>query len=80
MSKILKQLKELEKRSSKMRLAAESWKEDWQTLISTIMSARTRDEMTIPVASELFRKYSLKRLAESNLKDVKKIIKPVNFS
>ncbi|AJF62851.1 MAG: Base excision DNA repair protein, HhH-GPD family [archaeon GW2011_AR20] len=79
MSKILKQLKELEKRSSKMRLAAESWKEDWQTLISTIMSARTRDEMTIPVASELFRKYSLKRLAESNLKDVKKIIKPVNF-
>ena len=79
MSKILKQLKELEKRSSKMRLAAESWNKDWQTLISTIMSARTRDEKTIPVASELFKKYTLKKLANAKLKDVKKIIRPVNF-
>src|SRR3989344_8216919 len=79
MSKILKQLKELEKRSSKMRLAAESWNKDWQTLISTIMSARTRDEKTILVASELFKKYTLKKLANAKLKDVKKIIRPVNF-
>ena len=78
--KILKQLRELEKRSSSMRLAAESWNEEWQTLISTIMSARTRDEMTIPVASELFKKYNtLRKLANANLKDVKKTIKPVNF-
>lgn len=80
MKKILKQLKELEKRSSKMRLAAESWNKDWQTLISTIMSARTRDEKTIPVANKLFKKYNtLNKLAKANLKDVKKIIKPVNF-
>ena len=79
MSKILKQLKELEKRSSKMRLAAESWNKDWQTLISTIMSARTRDEKTILVASELFKKYTLKKLANAKLKNVKKIIRPVNF-
>ena len=78
-NKILKQLKELEKRSSEMRLAAESWNEDWQTLISTIMSARTRDEKTIPVASELFKKYALSKLAKADIKDVRKIIKPVNF-
>ncbi|MEK6906991.1 MAG: endonuclease III [Nanoarchaeota archaeon] len=79
MEKILKQLKELEKRSSRMRLAAESWNEEWQTLISTIMSARTRDEKTIPIASKLFQKYNLSKLAKANIKDVKKIIKPVNF-
>ena len=80
MSKILKQLKELERRSSRMRLAAESWNEEWQTLISTLMSARTRDEKTIPIASELFKKYNtLGKLANANLKDIKKIIKPINF-
>lgn len=79
MEKILKQLKELEKRSSKMRLAAESWNEEWHTLISTIMSARTRDEVTIPVADKLFKRYSLKKLSDAKLNDVKKIIKPVNF-
>src|SRR3990167_11158301 len=80
MSKILKQLKELERRSSRMRLAAESWNEEWQTLISTLMSARTRDEKTIPVSSELFKKYNtLGKLANASLKDIKKIIKPINF-
>ena len=78
-NKILKQLKELERRSSKMRLAAESWNKDWQTLVSTIMSARTRDEKTIPVASKLFKKYTLSKLVKANIKDVKEIIKPVNF-
>jgi endonuclease-3 len=79
MEKILKQLRELEKLSSRMRLAAESWDEEWQTLISTIMSARTRDETTIPTSYELFKKYSLKKLANANLNDIKKIIKKVNF-
>lgn len=80
MNKYLKQLKSLEEKSSEMRLAAESWNEDWKTLISTIMSARTRDEITIPTASKLFKKYnSLRKLSKSKLADVKKIIKPVNF-
>ncbi|MEK6834725.1 MAG: hypothetical protein AABX61_00490, partial [Nanoarchaeota archaeon] len=80
MPKIIKQLEELDKRSSKMRLAAESWNEEWQTLISTIMSARTRDEKTIPVATELFKKYNtIQKLASSKLKDVQKIIRPINF-
>jgi len=80
MNRFLKQLKELENKSSKMRLAAESWNEGWQTLISTIMSARTRDETTIPAASKLFKKYnSLEKLSKARLNDIKKIIKPINF-
>lgn len=75
----LKQLKVLSK-SNKMRLAAEDWSAPWQTLISTIMSARTRDEVTIPVAENLFKKYtSLEKLSNANLSDIEKIIRPINF-
>src|SRR3989338_5884205 len=80
MKKELRQLEELESLSSTMRLAAEKWREPWQTLITTILSARTRDEKTIPVATELFKRYpTVKRLVNSNLRDVQKIIRPVNF-
>ena len=76
----IKQLKELEKNGRIMRLAAESWKDDYQTLFSTILSARTRDEVTIPTAERLFRKYSSpNKLANAKLKDVKSLIKPINF-
>ena len=44
--------------SSSKRLAGEAWKEDWMTLIATILSAQTRDEVTIPVAEGLFKKYN----------------------
>ena len=77
---ILKQLNELDKKSFKMRLAAENWDKKWKTLIATILSARTRDEKTIPIAGNLFKKYNtLKKLSKGKLKDVKKIIKPINF-
>ena len=63
-----------------MRLAAESWKSNFQILISTIMSARTRDEVTIPVAEKLFKKYqNSKKLAAAKISEVEKVIKPVNF-
>ena len=76
----LKQLKFMKRNSSNMRLAAESWKTPWQILISTILSARTRDEKTIPVAKELFNKYPIvKKLAEARIREVEKIIKPLNF-
>ena len=52
----LKQLKLLSKNQKDMRLAAESWKNNFKILISTILSARTRDEVTIPIAEKLFRK------------------------
>ena len=77
---IVKQLNELNKKSFKMRLAAENWNKKWKTLIATILSARTRDEKTIPIASNLFKKYNtIKKLSKAKLKDIKKIIRPINF-
>jgi endonuclease-3 len=76
----LKQLNILGKNGSEMRLAAESWKNDFERLISIILSARTRDEITIPIATKLFNKYpSAKKLANAKLIDIEKIIKPINF-
>ena len=76
----LKQLNFMKKNSSKMRLAAEKWKSPWQILISIILSARTRDEKTIPIAKNLFKKYPIvKKLANAKLNEVEKIIRPINF-
>ena len=76
----IKQLNLLNKHGRKMRLAAESWSSQFQTLISIILSARTRDETTIKVAKELFKKYpTSEKLSKANLNDIEKIIKPVNF-
>lgn len=76
----LKQLNLLDKKGSKLRLAAEKWKNNWQTLTAIILSARTRDEKTISISKKLFEKYpSAKKLAGAKLISVKKIIKPVNF-
>lgn len=79
----LKIFKLAEKKYGKLekRLAGDGWEKDWQTIIATIMSAQTRDEVTIPVAEKLFVKYSsLDKLANAMVNDVLKIIKPVNFS
>ncbi len=67
--------------SSTKRLAGDEWEYDWQTLISTIMSAQTRDEVTIPVAENLFKKYTtLESLSKARAEAVLNIIRPVNFS
>ena len=77
--KALMQLKELKKYGKPLRLAAE-WKEPWKSLISTMLSARTRDETTIVVCEELFKKYStLEKLAHATLTDIEQKIKPVNY-
>lgn len=76
----LKQLAELKKLSGSMRLAAEEWKSDWQTLIAIMLSARTRDEVTIVVAKKLFAKYkTLSSLSRTSISEIQKIIRPVNF-
>ena len=76
----LKQLKILDKYGKKMRLAAENWQNKFQTLISIILSARTRDETTIKVGNLLFKKYSTaKKISNARLKEIEKIIRPVNF-
>ena len=76
----IKQLEELDKQGKNMRLAAEGWDEEWKTLISIILSARTRDEVTIKICTELFKKYaSIDKLSKANLNEIEKIIRPVNF-
>ena len=76
----LKQLDALGKRGKMMRLAAEEWASDFQILVSTILSARTRDEVTIVVAEKLFKKYpTAQTLSKAKTSDVEKLIKPVNF-
>ena len=83
--KALNQFKELKKysniaKSSGMQLAAESWSEDWQTLISILLSERTRDEVTIPTAAKLFKKYpSIEKLSKAKLSDLENTIRSVNF-
>ena len=52
----------------------------FQTLISTILSARAKDEVTEVISKKLFKKYpDAKSLAKARLSDVKKIIKPIGF-
>lgn len=78
--KAVKQLRILEKYTSSLRLAAEGWSEPWKSLVSTMLSARTRDETTIKVCNELFSKYpSLQQFSKAKLLDIRKIIKPVNY-
>ncbi|MSU55722.1 MAG: endonuclease III [Candidatus Taylorbacteria bacterium] len=78
----IRQLKELERLGGvkKMRLAAEGWREEWQTLISILMSARTRDEVTVIVAENLFAEFStLDAIGKANPRDISRVIGPVNF-
>jgi len=75
----IRQLRELQKRGKKLRLAAE-WKKPWQSLISTILSARTTDVKTNEVSKILYRKYgNIQKLAKASLKDIERIVHPVNF-
>lgn len=76
----IQQLKAIEKFTDSEMLMAADFKLPWQSLISTIMSARTRDEVTINVSHNLYKRYpTIQRLASANINEVKKIIKPVNF-
>ena len=66
---------------SDKRLAGEGWKYDWQTLITTIMSAQSRDETTIPIAENLFKKYdSLESLSKAKNQDALIIFKSLNYN
>ncbi|MBU4086923.1 MAG: endonuclease III [Nanoarchaeota archaeon] len=78
--KAVSQLAKIERLTNpKMRLAAE-WEKPWQALISTILSPMTRDETTIMCSEILYKKYpSLKSLSKAKLKEVIKLIKPINY-
>ena len=63
------------------RLAADKWGHPWRTLVVTIMSAQSRDEMTISIGEKLFRKYpTLDKLANAKVSDVLKIFKSLNYN
>jgi len=80
--KAIRQLNELERLGGvkKMRLAAEDWDAEWKTLISILMSARTRDEVTVIVGERLFSFFKTpEALAEAKPEEVAAIIRSVNF-
>lgn len=65
---------------SQKRLAGEGWKHGWQTLISTIYSAQARDELTIPVMDNLFKKLpTLKKFATAKLSTIESLTKKMNY-
>jgi endonuclease-3 len=76
----LKQLNKLSKLGNDMRLAAEKWENDFQTLIAITLSARTRDEVTIEVCKKLFKEYpNAKKLSNAKIFKIEEIIRPINF-
>ncbi len=63
------------------RLAGEGWDADWKLLIATIMSAQSRDEMTIEIAEKLFKRYnSFDKLAKAEYSDVFGIFASLNYN
>lgn len=76
----LAQLEELKKYGLPERLAADEWAEEWQTLIAILLSARTRDDVTIVVGEKLFAQFpTLESLANAEYEEVAAILMPVNF-
>lgn len=63
------------------RLAGEGWDADWKLLITTVMSAQSRDETTIPIAEGLFEHYpNVEDLAGANFADVLVDLKSMNYN
>jgi len=67
--------------SKKSMLEGKRTKETkFQILISTILSARARDSVTIPLSEKLFKSYpDAKSLAAAKKRDVEKLIKRIGF-
>jgi len=71
----LKIYKKAEKKygKSSKRLAGEGWDKSWKLLLVTILSAQSRDELTIPVAEDFFKKYStLDKIAKAPIRGRKR--------
>src|SRR5262245_6310613 len=80
--KIARILKELSGRYPLTMLGG--WSErrvsPFRTLIGTILSARSRDEMTDVITEALFKRYpSARALARADRRSVEKILKPIGF-
>ena len=52
----------------------------FRVLISTILSSRTKDDITFNATKRLFEQYkNAKELSKANISDIKRLIKPVAF-
>jgi len=80
-SRAIKQLEALIAHgNNEERLAAQHWNEEWQTLMAILLSARARDDVTIPVAQNLFDHYpTLKKIANASQEQIEKAIGSINF-
>ena len=55
-------------------------KEAWKVLVATLLSARTKDEVTAVVARKLFKKLSdIQQFADLSEEEIQKLIHPVGF-
>ncbi len=76
---IFKKAKKKYNKNSK-RLAAEGWDKDWKVLITTIMSAQSRDETTISIAESLFNKFpNLISLSNASINNIEFQLKSLNY-
>lgn len=76
---IFKKAKKKYNKNSK-RLAAEGWDNDWKVLITTIMSAQSRDETTISIAESLFNKFpNLISLSNASINNIESQLKSLNY-
>ncbi len=77
--KVLKILAKEQGMSTMLSRMGEKY-EPFKVLISTIMSARAKDEVTEVISENLFKKYpTAEKLAKANKKDVIKIIRKIGF-
>lgn len=77
--KIFKAAQKKYGRSTK-RLAGDSWPKDWQTLITTIYSAQSRDETTIPVMEKAFSSLpTLESWSKAPINKIESLTKKINF-
>jgi len=77
--KTIASLKRFQKTDSMLEQISKA-KSPFKVLISTILSARAKDTVTLPLSKEVFKRYTdAKKLARAKQKDVEKIIKPIGF-
>jgi len=78
-SQVLKLAKKKYGKSPK-RLAGDAWPQPWMTLIATIYSAQSRDELTISVMENTFKALpTLKAYANAPLNKIMKLTRKINY-
>ncbi|MDO8625407.1 MAG: endonuclease III, partial [Candidatus Diapherotrites archaeon] len=66
--------------NSTKRLAADGWRYPWQTLITTIYSAQSRDEVTIDVMERTFSALpTLQAFADAPLSKIMRLTRSMNY-